>query len=143
MFQSTCHLISSLILFSVDHQTLGEEEYYPAHRFLPPPLSRQHGELYYRLNYITAISFDFCDFTRFQPDFTYFRFFQPIQPVMHVLTRKIVTSQNTILRTLIVTPPRCNFDSITKRRDWEGFTFQFKMIKSCYIYEGNTIMMYL
>ena len=37
-----------------------------------------------------AISFDFCDFTRFQPDFTHFWFFQAIQPVMHVLTRKIV-----------------------------------------------------
>ena len=37
-----------------------------------------------------AISSDFCDFTRFQPDFTPFRFFQAIQPVMHVLTRKIV-----------------------------------------------------
>jgi len=37
-----------------------------------------------------AISSDFCDFTRFQPDFTHFRFFQAIQPVMHVLTRKIV-----------------------------------------------------
>jgi len=37
-----------------------------------------------------AISSNFCDFTRFQPDFTHFWFFQAIQPVMHVLTRKIV-----------------------------------------------------
>jgi hypothetical protein len=37
-----------------------------------------------------AISSDFCNFTWFQPDFTHFRFFQAIQPVMHVLTRKIV-----------------------------------------------------
>jgi hypothetical protein len=37
-----------------------------------------------------AISPDFNDFTRFQPDFTYFRFFQTIQHVKHVLTRKIV-----------------------------------------------------
>jgi hypothetical protein len=37
-----------------------------------------------------AISSDFCDFTRFQPDFTNFWFFQVIQHVKHVLTRKIV-----------------------------------------------------
>ena len=37
-----------------------------------------------------AISSDFYDFTRFQPDFTHFRFFQAIQHVMHVLTRKII-----------------------------------------------------
>jgi len=37
-----------------------------------------------------AISSDFCDFTWFQPDFIHFWFFQAIQPVMHVLTRKIV-----------------------------------------------------
>jgi hypothetical protein len=37
-----------------------------------------------------VISSDFCDFTWFQPDFTHFWFFQAIQPVMHVLTRKIV-----------------------------------------------------
>ena len=37
-----------------------------------------------------AISSDFNDFTRFQPDFTHFRFFQTIQHVKHVLTRKII-----------------------------------------------------
>jgi hypothetical protein len=37
-----------------------------------------------------AISSDFNDFTRFQPDFTHFRFFQTIQHAKHVLTRKIV-----------------------------------------------------
>jgi hypothetical protein len=37
-----------------------------------------------------AISSDFYDFTRFQPDFIHFLFFQAIQHVMHVLTRKIV-----------------------------------------------------
>ena len=44
-----------------------------------------------------AISPDFNDFTRFQPDFNHFRFFQTIQHVKHVLTRKI---QNVILTTL-------------------------------------------
>jgi hypothetical protein len=37
-----------------------------------------------------AISFDFNDFTRFQLDFTHFLFFQMIQHVKHVLTRKII-----------------------------------------------------
>jgi hypothetical protein len=37
-----------------------------------------------------AISPDVNDFTRFQPDFTHFRFFQTIQHAKHVLTRKIV-----------------------------------------------------
>jgi hypothetical protein len=37
-----------------------------------------------------TISPDFNDFTRFQPDFTNFWFFQTIQHVKHVLTHKIV-----------------------------------------------------
>ena len=49
------------------------------------------------------------DFARFHlifmisPDFTYFWFFQAIQPVMYVLTRKSYdfTSQNVILTTLV------------------------------------------
>jgi len=41
-------------------------------------------------SWVFAISPDFNDFTRFQPDFTYFWFFQTIQHVKHVLTRKIV-----------------------------------------------------
>ena len=38
-----------------------------------------------------VISSDFYDFTRFQPDFTHFRFCSSIQPIMHVLTTLVLS----------------------------------------------------
>ena len=49
-----------------------------------------------------AISSDFCDFTRFQPDFTHFWFFQAIQHVKHVLTRNIIWFYES----------KCNFNNL-------------------------------